>query len=349
MLHVLRPLPMPVAAFAGPALLPITITSSATFSAAENQTAVATLTASGGTGSYTWTKIGGADTAKFTLTSGGVLTFATAPDFEAPTDANTDNVYLVQVQADDGVSTPATQNISVTVTDVVESIPTTWNPFDTNGTVTLTNGNLTATSGTSDGAVRSFASQTTGKFYFEITWGPFAPTNNDGCGVIKPAPASLSLWRGAAGTGGLLLVCGPTGPIYRNNVNTGVSIGAVSAAGAVVSWAIDLTNMQAWARVNGGNWNGSGTANPATNVGGIDVSAVFTGFGVSAGFTGHVFAGKQATANFGATAFAFAVPSGFNAGPSGINAVTYTALSASRAGIGSAVIVEDHTGKTRII
>jgi hypothetical protein len=118
MLQLLNPHPMPVAAFAGPALAPITITSSATFSAAENQTAVATLTATGGTGSFTWTKIGGADTAKFALTSGGVLTFATAPDFEVPTDANTDNVYLVQVQADDGVSAPATQNVSVTVTDV---------------------------------------------------------------------------------------------------------------------------------------------------------------------------------------------------------------------------------------
>lgn len=126
MLHILRPLPMPVAALsAGAALAPITITSSATFSAAENQTAVATLAASGGTGSFTWTKIGGADTAKFTLTSGGVLTFASAPDFETPTDADLNNVYLVQVQVADGVSTPATQNISVTVTDVGGEV---WTP-----------------------------------------------------------------------------------------------------------------------------------------------------------------------------------------------------------------------------
>lgn len=121
MLNILRPLPMPVAALqAGAALAPIAITSSPTFSAAENQTAIATLTASGGTGSYTWTKIGGADTAKFTLT-GAVLSFTAAPDFETPTDANADNVYLVQVQADDGVSAPATQTISVTVTDVLEA------------------------------------------------------------------------------------------------------------------------------------------------------------------------------------------------------------------------------------
>src|SRR4051812_18807881 len=114
MLHLLRPLPMPVAAlYAGAALAPIAITSSSTFSVAENQTAVATLTATGGTGSYTWTKIGGADTAKFTLTGGGMLTFTSAPDFETPTDADANNIYLVQVQAADGVSTLATQSISV--------------------------------------------------------------------------------------------------------------------------------------------------------------------------------------------------------------------------------------------
>ena len=34
--------------------------------------------------------------------STGVLTFNTAPDFETPTDANTDGVYEVTVQVDDG-------------------------------------------------------------------------------------------------------------------------------------------------------------------------------------------------------------------------------------------------------
>lgn len=101
---------------------PIVITSPATFNAAENQTAVATLTASGGnSGPYTWTKTGGADAAKFTLTTGGVLTFTTAPDFEAPTDADANNIYVLQVQVADGVNTPVAQTISVTVTNVVET------------------------------------------------------------------------------------------------------------------------------------------------------------------------------------------------------------------------------------
>jgi hypothetical protein len=102
------------------ALPPVTVTSSATFTIAENTTAVGTLTASGGDGGpYTWTKTGGADAALFTLTSGGVLSFTIAPDFDAPTDADANNVYLVTVTASDGVRT-GSQNISVTVTDVLE-------------------------------------------------------------------------------------------------------------------------------------------------------------------------------------------------------------------------------------
>ena len=63
---------------------------------------------------------GGADRAKFTISSGGALSFRTAPDYEAPTDADTDNVYEVVVEATGGVgkrALSATQNITVTVTD----------------------------------------------------------------------------------------------------------------------------------------------------------------------------------------------------------------------------------------
>ena len=46
---------------------------------------------------------GGADAALFTIDgSTGVLAFTTSPDFEAPADANGDNVYEVIVQVSDG-------------------------------------------------------------------------------------------------------------------------------------------------------------------------------------------------------------------------------------------------------
>ena len=45
-----------------------------------------------------------------------------APDFENPADADGDNVYEVTVEADDDTYT-ATRNVEVTVTDVVEEVP----------------------------------------------------------------------------------------------------------------------------------------------------------------------------------------------------------------------------------
>jgi hypothetical protein len=91
----------------------------AAVSVAENTTAVTTVTATdadaGATLSYSIT--GGADAARFAISSTGVLTFVAAPNFEAPTDAGIDNVYDVTVQVSDGTTTD-TQAIAVTVTNV---------------------------------------------------------------------------------------------------------------------------------------------------------------------------------------------------------------------------------------
>ena len=59
---------------------------------------------------------GGADAAQFTLSSGGQLAFRTAPDFEAPADADRDNVYRVQLSVSDGRAT-TTLDLTVTVTN----------------------------------------------------------------------------------------------------------------------------------------------------------------------------------------------------------------------------------------
>jgi hypothetical protein len=67
---------------------------------------------------------GGADAAAFILDAAtGELTFAVAPDFEAPGDADRDNVYEVIVQVDDGVGGTDSQTIFVTVTDVNDTAP----------------------------------------------------------------------------------------------------------------------------------------------------------------------------------------------------------------------------------
>jgi hypothetical protein len=71
----------------------------------------------------TFSIVGGTDQSKFGITSGGLLSFTGPPNFEAPTDANGDNVYLVTVQANDGNGGMATQSISVIVTPVNDNAP----------------------------------------------------------------------------------------------------------------------------------------------------------------------------------------------------------------------------------
>ncbi|MGH8474249.1 MAG: PKD domain-containing protein [Methylococcales bacterium] len=100
---------------------PPVFTSANTASVPENTTAVITVTAIDPEGSpVTYSLSGGADQAKFAIgANSGVLTFLAAPDFEAPADSDANNQYLVQVTATDGTN-PATQMLTVTVTDVNE-------------------------------------------------------------------------------------------------------------------------------------------------------------------------------------------------------------------------------------
>ena len=112
-----------------------TFTSSASFDAAENSTAVGTVIASDADTaddieSYAITA--GADQAKFSIVADtGVLTFKAAPDFEDrqdvlstnPSNAASNNEYVLVVTATSGTNDRAmttTQTITVTVTDVVE-------------------------------------------------------------------------------------------------------------------------------------------------------------------------------------------------------------------------------------
>ena len=88
-----------------------TISSSATFSAAENQTAIGSVTATDADGDSLTYSISGSE---INISSSGVLTFATAPDYE------TKNSYTATVTVSDGTDS-VTQNITVNVTDVNEN------------------------------------------------------------------------------------------------------------------------------------------------------------------------------------------------------------------------------------
>jgi hypothetical protein len=90
----------------------------------ENTTAVTTVTSTdvdGGVPAYSI--VPGLDGAFFIINAAsGILTFASAPDFENPLDANGDNVYDVQVRVDDGAGGFDLQTISVTVNDISNNL-----------------------------------------------------------------------------------------------------------------------------------------------------------------------------------------------------------------------------------
>ena len=63
----------------------------------------------------------GTDASLFTLDpSNGELSFTSAPDFETPLDADTDNIYQLEISASDGANS-ATQALSISVTNLNEA------------------------------------------------------------------------------------------------------------------------------------------------------------------------------------------------------------------------------------
>ncbi len=124
---------------------------SAAINVTENSTAVTTIVSTdpdaGATRTYSL--IGGADAAKFTINaSTGVLSFISAPNFEAPSDAGANNIYDVLVQVSDGTLTD-TQAIAVTVTNQNETPTITSNGAGVTAAINVSENNSTVTTVTS--------------------------------------------------------------------------------------------------------------------------------------------------------------------------------------------------------
>ncbi|MFM9966751.1 MAG: Calx-beta domain-containing protein, partial [Planctomycetaceae bacterium] len=136
----------------------------ASINVVENTTAVTTVTATDPGDTLTFSITGGADFSKFTIhPTTGVLSFLSAPDFEAPTDAGPNNVYEVTVTVTDSTSQTDSQALSVTVTNVVNetaalSINDTQVAEGNSGTSTLTF-TVTLSAATSTGFTVQFVTQ----------------------------------------------------------------------------------------------------------------------------------------------------------------------------------------------
>lgn len=197
--------------------------------------------------------------------------------------------------------------------------PATWDPA-TVALVTLSGGNLVATNtGTTQadqGAHVAFtSSHSTGKYYFEITITTLTTVSATAIDIgVGISTTTFTNLNNAGGSGVCIDVTSP-GNVFADgsSVSTGGGLGGAST-GTVYGIAVDCDNDKIWFRKTSANlWNNSGTANPATNTGGIATNSGALVPFVTFGGTGNV-AGNVFTANFGATSFASAAPSGFTAG-----------------------------------
>lgn len=181
-------------------------------------------------------------------------------------------------------------------------MPTVWNPSDATAHWSFTNTHHTGStiSGAGNEGVRSIgATHAAGKWYVEYT----NLTNTGASGQYGFAAAADTL--GGSGQCG----CNAGGSV--NNVAGGsISLGATTA-GHTLCFAIDLDNKRLWGRYGSGNWNNSGTANPSTNTGGVDLT------GISAAalslYAFQQFNPGSVTVNAGDSAFQQAIPAGFAA------------------------------------
>ncbi|MDJ0591761.1 MAG: cadherin domain-containing protein [Pleurocapsa sp. MO_226.B13] len=151
-----------------------TITSSNTVE--ENQTTAIDVDASDDSDSegngLTYSLSGGADVSLFNIDADtGVVSFIDPPDFESPSDADGDNIYEFGVTVTDSGGLSDVQDITVTVTDVVENTSPTVS-LDATATI-LENGLATLTGTITDPDVSD-------TFTLDIDWGdPLSPNNTE--------------------------------------------------------------------------------------------------------------------------------------------------------------------------
>jgi hypothetical protein len=207
------------------------------------------------------------------------------------------------------------------------------NTIDSSANLSVTGGGLVTTAiANGVGAIRTNGAQGGGRIYFEAR----PDTTGGGAwGVgFLTGGASLTSWANG-GNGGPLFAFG-NGRVWLDQAWPGPLLGAVPL-GTWVCLALDLIRQKFWVRIANGQWNGSPTDDPATGVGGVNVAGTFGGG--AAAFAGVAIQtlGGQVTLNFGQSAFQYAVPSSFSAGP----------LSVGYAGIVDGGAVADGTATFR--
>ena len=182
------------------------------------------------------------------------------------------------------------------------------NPSDKGANLSLSNGNLTVATSGGANMVRATQGKSSGKWYWEVYINSM-PTGQIIMGVAKAA-ASLSTYPGQQvydATYGVMSYGYSSGEAvsgvgYRYVQGGPVRVGSGYGTGNTVGFHLDMDAKTLQVYVNGVSQC------PFSS---LDVS---TGYGTFFPAIGLITAGDYVTANFGASAFNYSVPSGFNPG-----------------------------------
>ena len=186
---------------------------------------------------------------------------------------------------------------------------TTFDPADKSADITLSGGNLIATASANGGGPGVLANsyKSTGVYYCEMSVDAY--TTNWWIGLVQAAGLN-SFWPGVYDSNGVGFRASDGLVVYQG-FTTLATLGAASV-GAVLCMAVDIDNTHIWFRINGGNWNNNAGASPGVNT---TAALNFSGGGFTGPYTPQWSGGgsinDQATANFGGSAYAHSVPSGF--------------------------------------
>lgn len=173
---------------------------------------------------------------------------------------------------------------------------TTWNPSDETGAVTLSNGNLTAAFASGPSGVRTTGTaRTSGKWYFEFSC---SGTTYFAVGVAEPGGLPLSEIYNSVAKGSFMQDESGQHRFYQPGADTPhKGINGTGGPG-LYAIAVDIDSKIMGYRFNGGAWFYESVAHMAS-------------FAPAACQLLH--GGATVTANFGATAFTYAVPDGYSA------------------------------------
>lgn len=190
----------------------------------------------------------------------------------------------------------------------------TLDPATKGAHITLSNGDLSATSSpTGAASAITTTSKTSGKWYIEWTYPSIAGPAQGGwfAGITGVGFSTAGALGDAADSIGIA----DSGSVFMNSSFQQTDGGGQRGLGDVTGVAIDIDNQLIWfKRLTGGsfNWNNSGSNNPSTGVGGISFAAVTSPYFAGFGFVTTASTIGPFTLNVGATTFTGSAPAGFS-------------------------------------